>query len=105
MTSQIIIENLFTNQTTNGNGTPITYNGTRERLDLHFQGTFDGANIAIQASTATGTTYTNVSGGEAITSNIVKSFEVSKGSKIRAVVTSAGGSTDLTVIASYLQEW
>jgi hypothetical protein len=93
--------------TTDGTLTAVKYDGDNERADIYFTGTFDGASVAIQASpvndgSASG--YVSISGAEAITGNTIKSLSIGKDTNLRAVVTSAGDSTDLTIYARFYRE-
>jgi hypothetical protein len=98
---------LATAVTSNSTTTAVTYDGDNERADIYFTGTFGGASVAIEASplndgSASG--YVTVSGASAVTENTVKSLNIGKDTKLRAVITSAGGSTSLTIYARFYKE-
>jgi outer membrane receptor for Fe3+-dicitrate len=93
--------------TSNSTTTAVTYDGDNERADIYFTGTFNGASVNIQASplndgSASG--FVNISGATAITDNTVKSLSIGKDTKLRAVISSAGASTSLTIYARYYKE-
>ena len=101
------IINLATARTTDGTLDSVTYDGTNERADVYFTGTFDGASVNIQGSplndgSASG--FVNISGATAITDNTVKSLNIGQDTKLRAVISSAGASTELTIYARYYKE-
>ena len=83
---------LFENRTTDG---------TSDYLKLvepfgavAISGTFDGASVAIEASLDDGTTYIV---SDTLTVASIKRFEFVKNGKMRAVISSAGASTSLTI--------
>lgn len=86
---------LLTNQTTDGNGSAITWPGGRGTLII--TGTFDGATLSIQARAQDGSDsdFATIKDGSFTAAEPVN-VDLGEGTKIRANVSSAGGSTNLT---------
>lgn len=85
-------EVLFTDRTTDG--TSDAYEIEAIRGAVAVTGTFDGAEVDIEMSIDGGTTYVST---ETITAASIKIFQFIKRGLVRAVVSSAGASTSLTV--------
>ena len=102
--STVSVKYLAENVTANSTPASITYDGQEERVDLYFTGTFDTCSITIQAAplnegSAEG--FVDVSGATAITSAQTKSLLIARDTKLQAVISSVGASTDVTVFARY----
>ncbi len=87
---------LLENATTDGNGTVVDWPGNRGG-ELQIDGTWDGATVTIKGSLDGGTTYTAPpeSIGE-FTESTFETLNLHAVCKVRATVSSAGASTDLT---------
>ena len=83
---------LFSDRTTDGTSDSMTL--TESRGAVSVTGTFDGATAAIQMSIDDGTTWVET---DSVTSASMNVFQFIKRGKIRAVISSAGASTSLTV--------
>lgn len=83
---------LFSTQTTNGTSDAIEL--TEGKGAIAVSGTFDSCSIAIEMSIDGGSTYITT---DTITSSAVRVFNFIKRGKVRAVLSSAGGSTSITV--------
>lgn len=82
---------LFSERTTDG--TSEAFEVVEPRGAIAVSGTFDGATVTIESS-IDGTTFIET---EQATTDSMIVFEFIKGGKFRAVVSSAGASTSLTV--------
>lgn len=106
MSKQKIIT-LANARTTVGELTPVTFDGDFGYADVYLSGVFGGATVKIQAEPLTYSDnaptvgFTDISGAEAITAPAVKRLEVSKNTKLRAVVSGATGTTNISIIAKY----
>lgn len=93
---------LFQNQTADGNTDPILADFSDEECELIVWGTFDGATVKLQMTPDEGTTWIDVRdlGGVVIslTTNRVVPLSVSYNEKLRANISGAGASTDLTSV-------
>jgi hypothetical protein len=97
---------LAQSRTTDGTLTAVKYEGTLETADVYFAGTFNGASVMLQSSpvndgSAAG--YVNIM-DEAITANIVKRMQIGQDTNLRAVISSAGASTSLTIFVRYYKD-
>lgn len=98
---------LATNAAANGALTEQLFDGDFEVADVYFSGTFGGATVEIQGEPLVYTDnaptvgFIDLSGAEAITAPTVKRLEIGKNTKLRAVVSGAGGSTNISIIAKY----
>jgi hypothetical protein len=87
---------LLTNQTTNGNGPEVAWNGNHGG-EIQIAGTWDGATVTIKGSLDGGTTYTEPpeSLGQ-FTSDTIEAFNFHAPGKIRATLSNAGATTDIS---------
>lgn len=104
MTTPIL--ELFRSRTTNGTSDSVTYDGDKERVDVYFSGTFNGASINLEAEPGnyngkTPIGFVPISGATAITAPTMKTIEITRNTKIRAVVSGGGGSMNINIIAHY----
>ncbi len=86
----------FTNQTSNGSSAEFLWHG-EERREANFSatGTFDGATLTLEYSPDGGTTFKPVSDEVTLTDEALVGLRLSR-YLIRATLSSAGGSTDIT---------
>jgi hypothetical protein len=85
---------LFTNRTTNGNSTATEWDGGQATVYVH--GTFDGAVITLQASFDNGATWIPLDNGVFTIATAVN-LNLAARVQLRAVLSSAGAATSLTV--------
>ena len=83
---------LFSERTTDGTSQAFTVDSSRGAVAV--SGTFDGATVALEASIDGGTTFISCT---EVTEAAIKAFQATRGTKIRATISSAGASTSLTV--------
>lgn len=92
---------------TNGTLDAVTFDGHLGYADVYFSGEFGGASVAIQGEplsytdNAPNVGFVDVSGGEAIKTKGTKRLIVGKNTKLRAVVSNASGTTNISIIAKY----
>jgi hypothetical protein len=90
---------LLTNATANGNGTAIIYTGRTGSADISVYGTFGGASVQLQYNFAddfgqASADWINI--GDAITAPKVQRIDLSYNTMLRAVISSASGTTSIS---------
>lgn len=88
---------LLDSQTTDGDGTTIDWTGNHEGT-IQVSGTWDGATVTVYGSLDDGTTWASPTNGTFTADKIVE-FQMGTG-KVKATITSAGASTDLSAWVS-----
>ena len=91
---------LLTNQTSDGDGTAIDWNGNKGG-EIQIDGTFDGATVTIKGSLDDGVTYTEPPDNTGqFTSATFEALNLHAPCKIRATVSGAGAGTNINAWAS-----
>jgi hypothetical protein len=89
---------LLSNQTENGDGPEVPWNGNQPG-EIQIYGTFDGATVTVKLSLDGGVTFTAPPQGIGeFTAETVEPLNLNAPGIIRATVSNAGASTDLTAI-------
>lgn len=99
-----IAKSILTNQTANVTSAAVIYDGHKEGATLSCSGTFGGASVQYQHNIANDQEqpmldWTNI--GTAITSNDTQRASISHRAMIRAVVTGASVTTNISCILHY----
>jgi hypothetical protein len=91
------VSTLFDGATANSNSVTYVFNVNTGLAQLVAKGTYDGATVTLQYSDDRGITWVDFDGVAPCTADCSKKIWESFGMQVRAVISGAGGSTDLTV--------